>query len=325
MKFVYLLFAVLFLASMFLLGCGDIFGGDLDYKYSKYYLYKMNPDGSEQEKISKLSGSFQNISVASDEKLLASFDSDKIEIIDLETGEVIKEIETSINYNSLKFSSNSQFLLYATISSVNYYNLYTDEVVELWNNYMGDYPIFVDSTRIIYTTYLNSQHISQFKRLDLATGDEDIVYSCASVSTVNSFNIRDNNLYFMFDGEDEYNANTVLRKVDIVTGSYFDFNSTIGGDYFDISPNGNFLLGSSSNNQNRLRVFTSDGMDFIDTYDGRYAVFADDSNVLYIDDNNIYYGKLDGSMCSKSVEGEPMFYQKSKGKVYYVKEKKIYE
>lgn len=328
MKFHYLrllLLPILLLFVLILSGCGDIFGGEQEYKYSKYYLYKMNPDGSEQEKISKLESDPESIAVSADEKFMAVSEQSNIAIIDLETGDTLKEIEAEITGNSLNISSNSKFIVFATISSINYYDIYSGELVELWDNYLGDYPIFIDSTKILYSTFSPSAQVTHFRELDLLTGLNEIIFSCATYSIIDSYNIQDNDLYFMFQGDEEYNTFKVLRHVNLETGHSYAFNSVIGRDHFDISPTGNLLVGNSSDYQARLRIFSSDGMDYFDTFEGENPIFVDNENILFMNDGEIYYGKLDGSSSNKIIDNGAMYYSDSQDKVYYIKEKKVYE
>jgi len=328
MKFHYLrllLLPILLLFVLILSGCGDIFGGEQEYKYSKYYLYKMNPDGSDNEKIRKLDRNFESVTVSNDEHFMAVSEQSNIAIIDLESGDVIQEIGVNINPNSLKFSSNSKYLIYGATASVGYLNLDTKEVSSLTDNYVGDFPIFTDSTKILYTTFNNYEGITTFRELDLISGSEEVIFSCATYSIINSFNIQDSDLYFMFQGDEEYNSFKVLRHVNLETGHSYAFNSVIGRDYFDISPTGNLLVGNSSDYQARLRIFTSDGMDYFDTFEGENPIFVDNENILFMNDGEIYYGKLDGSSSNKIIDYGAMYYSDSQDRVYYIKEKKVYE
>lgn len=322
MKFLYLIMGVLILS-----GCGDMFGGNKVHTRSKYYLYQMNPDGSDKDKICKLDEEqYNNFVVSPDGNYFAGrLENDNFRVIDLELGEDI--INDSIfSYNGFypEFSANSKYVGYAIENNLNILNLETDGLDQTSYENLGRRVIFQDSTHLIFTSLNGNENIANIYRRDLSNGSEEIIYSCETAYQIEYIRVRENDLYFILYQYGTNSYNYIIRHVNLEEGNFYNFNSHVSYYPFNISPDGTKIV-AKSRYGSKLRVYSSDGMDYVDIFEGADGVFIDNENIAFQHYGDINVGYWDGSAMVTLTENHPFFYNSNLDKIFYLKEKKIYE
>jgi len=325
MKFIYLFLAVLILS-----GCGEMFGGNKEHTRSKYYVYSMNPDGSEKDKICKLGSSegdelfgdyLSFFRISPDAKYLAGwFGYNVFKVIELETGEVI--VDDSIDERRIypEFSADSKYVVFTKNSGLFLMNLETEHISESYYDKLGDYPFFIDETHLIF-----SKRGSDFNQIEVVSKDVnsnsvEVLYSVEQDNKLNHIRVKDGFLYLL--NTSSYSG--PIRKVDLNTGNYFDSNFWLKNHPFEISPDNDKIVGVSTSGY-KLRVLSTDGMDFSDIYGGNYPVFINNSDIVFQNEGKIRLGRFDGSGDNKLTSNFPFYYNSAQNKIYYIKEKKIYE
>jgi len=318
------------LILIILTGCGEMFGGNKTHERSKFYLYAMNPDGSDKDKICKLGnlegdalfGDFLSFfRVSPDAKYLSGwFGYDDFKVIELETGEVV--VHNSIEERSIypEFSADSKYVTFAKNSYLYLLNLETEQESETFYEDLGEFPFFADDTHLIFSRRsINSNQIQVISK-NINSGANEILYSFNQDRKLNHIRIKDGSLYLL--NVSSYSG--AIRKVDLNTGQYFDSNYWLGNQPFEISPGGDKIVGTSTSNY-MLRVISTDGMDYNDIYRGGNGVFINNSDIVFEDEGKVRVGRFDGSGDSKLTSNFPFYYNTTQNKIYYIKEKKIYE
>lgn len=315
------------LIAIFIISCENLFYEEENWIDSEYYIFAINPDGTENEEILLIDIYSTFIRTSFDgQKIVACDYLGQIRLIDIPTKEVI-ELSSDITTKP-SFSHDSQNLVFTKQNRIILYNIETSSMNNIYVSNLDGFPVFSPNDEyIIFTTCeeYRSDYLISLKRINIDGTGSITLYSYIASSYSSYYKKSIYYPTFSPSGELFFVANGSLHKINLDGSGHQDFNISMDSKPISISPNGDLIVGIKWHGFD-IHLVSADGMDSCPLYSGEEPSFISNQKIVYsrtVDDLRI--GKCDGSGNTILTKGRFPTYCIFTSKIYYLKVKDIYE